>query len=123
MNINYDQGEPDLFKSSAPGKDKEWWGNGSEGHRFAGEVLQLQIRREIMKFIGPGIKTKEEIERAFRLNESMAKLHLDLLEKAVMIEKVGDGYRSTPIGLAYLKNFEDFAPPGPSNNRTSSTCR
>lgn len=93
-------------------EDKEWWENGSEGHRFAGEVLQLRIRREIMKFIGTGIKTREEIERAFELNDNMAKLHLTLLEKAVMIEKVGDGdmYRSTPIGLAYLKNFEDFAP-------------
>lgn len=110
MNVDYDQNGSDPGKSSAPGKNKEWWENGSEGHRFAGEVLQLRIRREIMKFIGTGIKTREEIERAFGLNESMAKLHIALLEKAVMIEKIGDAYRSTPIGIAYLKNFEDFAP-------------
>ncbi len=124
MNVDYNQSELDICKPSAPGEDKEWWENGSEGHRFAGEVLQLRIRREIMKFIGLGIKTREEIERAFGLNESMAKLHLALLEKAVMIEKVGDGerYRSTPIGIAYLKNFEDFAA-GPSRDRTDSTCR
>lgn len=124
MNVDYNQSESDLCNPSAPGEDKEWWENGSEGHRFAGEVLQLRIRREIMKFIGQGIKTKEEIERAFRLNESMAKLHLALLEKAVMIEKVGDGerYRSTPIGVAYLKNFEDFAPKS-SKGHSDSTCR
>jgi hypothetical protein len=109
MNIDYDKSESDLCKPSEPGEDKKWYEAGSEGHRFAGEVLQLRVRREIMKFIGPGIKTKEEIERAFGLNESMAELHLALLEKAVMIEKVGDGFRSTPIGIAYLKNFEEFA--------------
>lgn len=109
MNIDYNQSGPDPCEPSAPEVDKEWWENGSEGHRFAGEVLQLRIRREIMKFIGTGIKTREEIESVFGLNESMAKLHLALLEKAVMIERVGDRYRSTPIGIAYLKNFEDFA--------------
>jgi hypothetical protein len=109
MNIDYDKSESDLCKPSEPGEDKKWYEAGSEGHRFAGEVLQLRVRREIMKFIGPGIKTKEEIERAFGLNESMAELHLALLEKALMIEKVGDGFRSTPIGIAYLKNFEEFA--------------
>jgi hypothetical protein len=110
MNFDYDENEPDLCKSSEPGEDKEWWENGSDGHRFAGEVLQLRIRREIMKFIGQGIKTREEIERNFSLCESVAELHLAMLEKAVMIEKVGsNGYRSTPIGIAYLKNFEDNA--------------
>ncbi len=112
MNLGYDQNGPNLCNPSSPGEDKKWYEAGSEGHRFAGEVLQLRIRREIMKFIGSGIKTKGEIERTFGLNEGLAELHLALLEKAVMIEKVGDGkgYRSTPIGIAYLKNFEDFAP-------------
>lgn len=122
MNIDYDQSGPDLCKPSAPGEDKKWYESGSEGHRFACEVLQLRIRREIMKFIGPGIKTKEEIERTFGLNESMAELHLALLEKAVIIEKVGSGYRSTPIGIAYLKNFEDFAPE-PGRDHTDSISR
>ncbi len=112
MNIDDDQSEPDLCDPSSPAKDKKWYENGSEGHRFAGEVLQLRIRREIMKFIGSGIRTREEIERTFELSESMAKLHLALLEKAEVIEKADDDnvYRPTSIGIAYLKNFEDFAP-------------
>jgi hypothetical protein len=110
MNIDYDQSGPDLFKPSAPGEEKKWYeGEPAEGHRFIGEVLQLRIRREIMKFIGCGIKTKVEIERNFGLSESVAEMHLFLLQKAVIIERVGDGYRSTPIGNAYLKNFEEFA--------------
>jgi hypothetical protein len=100
----------DLLKPSAPGEDKKWYEMDSdEGHRFLGEVLQLRMRRDILKFIGPDIKTKDEIESTFKLNESVAKVHLDLLEKAMLIEKVAEGYRSTPIGIAYLKNFNDFA--------------
>ncbi|NMB84750.1 MAG: hypothetical protein GYA29_00685 [Methanothrix sp.] len=111
MNLDYHPDGPNLSNLSVPKEDNEWWENGSEGHRFAGEVLQLRIRREIMKFIGPGIMTREEIKKAFSLDESLAELQLALLEKAMMIEKVIDceGYRSTPVGIAYLKNFEDFA--------------
>jgi hypothetical protein len=110
MNVDNNQSGLDLFKPSAPGEDKKWYeAEPAEGHRFLGEVLQLRNRREIMKFIGQRIKTKGEIERTFGLNETVAEVHLTLLEKAVVIEKVGDGYRSTAIGIAYLKNFEDFA--------------
>jgi hypothetical protein len=108
MNIDSGQSGWDLFKPSAPGEDKKWYET-SNGHRFAGEVLQLPIRRKIMKYIGSGIKSKEEIERNFGLNEAAVKLHLGLLERAVVIEKIENGYRSTPIGIAYQKNFEDFA--------------
>ena len=101
----------DLLKPSAPGEDKKWYEiEPAEGHRFLSDVLQLRNRREILKFIGQGIKTKEQIVGNFGLNGNVAEVHLALLEKAMVIEKAGDGYRSTPIGIAYLKNFEDFAP-------------
>lgn len=85
----------------------KWWET-SEGHRFAGEVLQLRIRREIMKFIGSEAKTRHEIETAFGIKENLAELHLALLKKADIIEEIDDSYRSTAIGLAYIKNFEAF---------------
>jgi hypothetical protein len=88
----------------------KWWET-SEGHRFAGEVLQLRIRREIMKFIGSKVRTRQEIETAFGLKENLAELHLALLEKADMIEKIDGFYRSTTIGSAYIKNFEAFISP------------
>jgi predicted transcriptional regulator len=72
----------------------------SEGHRFAGEVLQLRIRREIMKFIGSKVRTRREIEMAFGLKENVAELHLALLERADVIEEIDGSYRSTNIGLA-----------------------
>ena len=71
-----------LLKPSAPGEDKKWYeGEPAEGHRFLGEVLQLRTRREIMKFIGQETKTKEEIEKTFGLSESVAEVHLALLER------------------------------------------
>jgi hypothetical protein len=108
MGVDNDPSGPALLKPSAPGEDKKWYET-TEGHRFIGEVLQLRNRRKILKFIGLGVKTKEEIERTFGFNEIVAEVHLALLEKVLVIEKVGDGYRSTPIGIAYLKNFEEFA--------------
>ena len=92
------------FTEDGSGK---WWET-SEGHRFAGEVLQLRIRREIMKFIGSEAKTRQEIEMAFGLKENLAELHLALLEKADMIEEIDGFYRSTTIGSAYINNFEAF---------------
>lgn len=68
--------------------------------------MQLRMRRDILKFIGQGIRTKGEIESTFKLSQSVAEVHLNLLEKAILIEKKAEGYRSTPIGIAYLKNFE-----------------
>jgi hypothetical protein len=87
----------------------KWWET-SDGHRFAGEVLQLRIRREILKFIGTKISTRQDIEMAFGLKENLAELHLALLEKADMIENIEGSYRSTSIGSAYIKNFEAFIP-------------
>jgi hypothetical protein len=87
-----------LLKPSAPGEEKKWYEvEPAEGHRFLGEVLQLKIRREIIRFIGTGTRSREEIERRFGLAESVA-------------EKTEGGYRLTPIGAAYLENFRQFAP-------------
>jgi len=96
----------DLLKPSAPGEEKKWYEiEPAEGHRFLGEVLQLRSRREIIRFIGSGTKSREEIQRQFGLQESVAEVHLYLLEKASVIEKTGEGYRLTPIGDACLKSF------------------
>lgn len=109
MVSNSEQNGSDHSEPPVPEEDKNWWET-LEGHRFAGVVLQLQIRRKIMTFIGQSIKTKEEIERSFELTNIVTEMHLALLEKAAMIERFEGGYRSTSIGIAYLKNFEDFEP-------------
>jgi hypothetical protein len=109
MDSDSKQSGSNLLEPSVPEDDRNWWET-LEGHRFAGEVLQLQIRRKIMRFIGHEIKTEEEIKREFGLTDIVAEMHLALLEKAVMIERFSKGYRSTSIGIAYLKNFDEFEP-------------
>ena len=100
-----------LLKPSAPGEKKKWYEvEPAEGHRFLGEVLQLKTRREIISFIGATTRSRQEIERQFGLPASVAEVHLFLLEKLVVIEKTDGGYRLTPIGAAYLENFQQFAP-------------
>ena len=88
----------------------KWWET-SEGHRFAGEVLQLRIRREILKFIGSKVRTRQDIEMTYGLKENLAELHLALLKKADMIEEIDGFYRLTTVGSAYIKNFDAFISP------------
>lgn len=86
MNAGPTQSLSDFFKPSATGENKNGmrW-NLKRVTVFLGEVLQLRIRRDILKFIGLDIKTKGEIESNFKLNESVSEVHLSLLEKAMLI--------------------------------------
>ena len=78
-----------------------WWET-AEDHRFALEVLQLRLRRDILKFIGCEIRTKGEIANAFCLNVAKTEYHLSLLEKALMVEHTEGCYRAAPTGICYL---------------------
>ncbi|MBO8181464.1 MAG: winged helix-turn-helix transcriptional regulator [Archaeoglobus sp.] len=84
--------------------------NPTEDHKIGLMALQNRIRREIIKFLADGRKSKEEIKKRFRLTDSQLRLHLDLLEQALFIEAVEeDGkrfYAITPRGEAYLENVE-----------------
>jgi DNA-binding transcriptional ArsR family regulator len=85
--------------------DARWWET-AEDHRFALEVLQLRLRREILKFLDQEIRTREEIEKEFGLNPEHAEYHLAMLEKGLVIERVEGGYRSTATGRLYLEKVE-----------------
>jgi len=80
-------------------------GRSCRGPQVPGRGSAASSRREIIRFIGSGTKSREEIERQFGLQESVAEVHLSLLEKAGVIEKTEEGYRLTPIGDACLKSF------------------
>ncbi len=87
------------------GSSAKWW-KSAEDHRFALEVLQLGIRRKMLKFIASGIRTKEEMGKEFSLTPELAEYHLALLEKALVIDKAKDGYIATPTGILYLEHVE-----------------
>lgn len=83
----------------------KWW-ESAEDHRFALDVLQLGIRRKILKFIGPYIRTKEEIAKEFCLKDEQTEYHLSLLKKALVIDNTNDIYKATPTGMLYLERVE-----------------
>ena len=70
------------------------------------EVLQLRLRREILKFLDQEIRTRGDIEKEFDLKTEQAEYHLAMLEKGLVIERVEGGYRSTATGRLYLEKVE-----------------
>jgi predicted transcriptional regulator len=79
-----------------------WWIT-AEDHRFALEVLQLRLRREILSFMGCKMKTVGEIEGEFGLSSFQAEYHLTMLIKALVIEKKDGHYRASPTGILFLE--------------------
>ncbi len=94
------------MSSNNPNSGNAKWWESAEEHRFALEVLQLGLRRRILKYIGSMIRTKEEIAKEFSLNADQAEYHLALLEKALVIEHDEACYRATPTGILYLEKVE-----------------
>lgn len=90
--------------------EARWW-EGPEGHRFALEVLQLGLRRRMLRIIagGEGSKGIEQIKEQLCLGTSQAEYHLAMLEKALVIERTEGGWRATPIGLLFLERLEGGA--------------
>jgi predicted HTH transcriptional regulator len=84
----------------------KWWET-ADDHRFALEVLQLKLRRDILKFIRQDPRTEEEIAEKFALDNRLAKYHLELLEKALVVERIESFCRLTAIGILYLNNVEN----------------
>ncbi|HOV52249.1 MAG: hypothetical protein A4E44_01793 [Methanosaeta sp. PtaB.Bin018] len=88
---------------SDPDGKAKWWETAEE-HRFALEVLQLPLRREILRFISSGLKSEEQIENEFK--NRLTWYHLSMLVKALVIERSAGGYKATPTGVLYLEKVE-----------------
>lgn len=85
--------------------EAKWW-EGAKDHRFALEVLQLPLRRKMLSLIADGMKNDDQIAKELDLGEALAKYHLQMLEKALVIELAEGGWRTTPTGQLYLKYVE-----------------
>lgn len=64
-------------------------------------ALDLEIRREIIGFIGAEIRRIKEIEKEIGLKDELED-HLSILERALLVERDDDCYRLTPRCVAYL---------------------
>jgi hypothetical protein len=102
-----DEEKPELNFHDNPAAEAKWWET-AEDHRFALDVLQLRLRRSILKFLGREgcIRAVEDIENEFNLSSNQAIYHLAMLEKGLVIEQVEGGYRATATGVLYLEKVE-----------------
>ena len=91
--------------SSEEKNESKWWET-AEDHRFALEVLQLGLRRRMLSFIAGGVRSNCQIAKELEIDASLAEYHLQMLEKALVIEQKEGGWRATTTGLLYLKNVE-----------------
>lgn len=85
--------------------EAKWW-ESAEDHKFALEVLQLPLRRKMLRFIGLEARSRDEIEKEFGLSTEQARYHLAMLEKGLVVERVGDSYRTTITGKLYLEKVD-----------------
>jgi predicted transcriptional regulator len=85
--------------------DDRWW-EGADGHRYALEVLQHPLRREILRLIAGGMKKADRIAASLALPVSRALYHMQMLERALVIEQAEGSWRVSPTGELYLKHVE-----------------
>lgn len=82
-----------------------WW-EGADGHRFALEVLQLSLRRQMLRLIASGMNDAKQIQEKLKLNSSLAMYHFSMLEKALVIQRHEAGWMVTSTGLLFLEKVE-----------------
>ena len=86
-------------------KDRGW--QGPEGHRFALEVLQLSLRRQMLRLVAGGMNDAEQIGQALKLSPSLAEYHLYMLEKALVVERSEAGWVASRTGLLFLEKVDE----------------
>ena len=92
------------MSSDEKNEGKGW--EGAKGHRFALEVLQLRLRRKMLSLIAGGMRSNEQMEKELDLGAALAEYHLQMLEKALVIERAQGCWRITPTGSLYLEKVE-----------------
>ena len=93
----------------AEDKDQDRGWQGSEGHRFALEVLQLSLRRKMLRLVAGGMKDAEQIGQALNLSPSLAEYHLFMLEKALVVDRSEAGWEASRTGRLFLEKVESGA--------------
>jgi predicted transcriptional regulator len=85
-------------------QDRGW--QGAEGHRFALEVLQLPLRRRMLRLIASGMNDAQQMGAELNLSSPLVEYHLSMLEKALVIQRHEAGWRVTSTGLLFLDKVE-----------------
>ena len=88
-------------------KDRVW--QGPEGHRFALEVLQLSLRRQMLRLVAIGMKDAEQIGQMLNLSPALVEYHLFMLEKALVMERCEAGWQASLTGRLFLEKVDEKA--------------
>ena len=78
--------------------------NPKQSHYRAFRTMMSEIRRELLKYIGSEIRSIDEIKEQFKLEIDQLNYHLSMLEQCYYIINSREGWKSTPLGLAFLDN-------------------
>lgn len=71
-------------------------------------ALELDIRREILYFIGFELRRMREIGGGLGLNDKELGDYLSILEKALLVEQEDYCYSLTPRCIAYLGEAKGY---------------
>jgi predicted transcriptional regulator len=71
-------------------------------HKREMAALELEIRNEILDFIGLEQRNNEEMKEKLGITSIELEDHLFVLEKALLVEREEDGFRLTPRCIAYI---------------------
>lgn len=85
-------------------QSRSW--EGAEGHRFALEVLQLSLRRQMLRLIASGMNDAQQMGAELNLSSPLVEYHLSMLEKALVIQRHEAGWMVTSTGLMFLEKVE-----------------
>ena len=85
--------------------EARFWQN-AEDHRFALEVLQLPLRRRMLRLMASGMNDAQQMGAELNLSSPLLEYHLSMLEKALVIQRHEEGWMVTSTGLLFLEKVE-----------------
>ncbi|MBY9003675.1 MAG: hypothetical protein KGD73_06860 [Candidatus Lokiarchaeota archaeon] len=75
-----------------------------EDHSRAYRTMMNPTRRELLKFIGTNVRTFDQIQNKFQLDEELIKYHLSMLVQLHYIINSENNWKATPRGIGFLYN-------------------
>ncbi len=73
-------------------------------HSRAYRTMMNQTRRELLKFIGCEVRTKEDLIKQFDQEKDQIDYHLSMLEQLHYLMNTKSGWKATPRGIGFLHN-------------------
>ena len=73
-------------------------------HSRAYRTMMNQTRRDLLRFIGTNIRTRDQVKNEFEPEAEKLEYHLSMLEQLNYIMNTETGWKATPRGIGFLNN-------------------